>query len=476
MLIKNPIIANKKPTGNINITTTSPVDVTNYATATVVDSNLVAGNIKSRVSILGVSGNVTPAKTEQTKTVTFSSDGQEVTPDSGLVLSKVTINKPANLISENIKSGVTIAGVSGSYSGGTDYLALRCNQTTNYSYSSNEVTEVGNYAFYNDKKITSVSLPNATNISMYAFNTCTLLATAIFSSATSIGSNAFGGCPALATISFPAVTSLSTSAFNTCTSLTSVSFPSLTSISSNAFLSCTNLTSITLAKNQVCTLNNVNAIPATSNHHVNIYVPISLVASYRTATNWSTLYNNGYISILPIDGQLITTSVTNGTYSGDIAIANNGTATVTLSANNGYDLPSSITVSGASYTYNSTTGVVSLSNPTGAVSITAVCVQVVSGYTLSVSSFGTSPYGTGHAYYSLDDGSTWVEITGTGTLTTTASQVKFKTVEDSPAMESIYIKSTTLNLNLQNYGGATSSNYILSSNVTDITIEFIDQD
>lgn len=44
------------PTGNINITDTAETDVTAYATAQVVDENLVAGNIKKDVTILGVTG------------------------------------------------------------------------------------------------------------------------------------------------------------------------------------------------------------------------------------------------------------------------------------------------------------------------------------------------------------------------------------------------------------------------------------
>jgi hypothetical protein len=44
------------PSGNINITTMNQTDVTNYATAQVVDANIVAGNIKKNVSILGVIG------------------------------------------------------------------------------------------------------------------------------------------------------------------------------------------------------------------------------------------------------------------------------------------------------------------------------------------------------------------------------------------------------------------------------------
>lgn len=44
------------PTGNINITDTAETNVTAYATAQVVDENLVAGNIKKDVTILGVTG------------------------------------------------------------------------------------------------------------------------------------------------------------------------------------------------------------------------------------------------------------------------------------------------------------------------------------------------------------------------------------------------------------------------------------
>ena len=46
------------------------------------------------------------------------------------------------------------------------------------------------------------------------------------------------------------------------------------------------------------------------------------------------------------------------------------TATLTFSAKEGYSLPESITVTGASYTWNSSTGVVTLSNPTDNVVVT----------------------------------------------------------------------------------------------------------
>lgn len=44
------------PTGKLTITGTAEVDCAAYASAQVVDENLVAGNIKKDVTILGVTG------------------------------------------------------------------------------------------------------------------------------------------------------------------------------------------------------------------------------------------------------------------------------------------------------------------------------------------------------------------------------------------------------------------------------------
>ena len=77
----------------------------------------------------------------------------------------------------------------------------------------------------------------------------------------------------------------------------------------------------------------------------------------------------------------ITNTITDGTASGDTTIQRDSTATVTLTANKGYELPETVTVSGASYTYNQKTGVISLSNPTGPVTNTATCI--IETYTIT---------------------------------------------------------------------------------------------
>ena len=78
-------------------------------------STLVAGNIKTGVSIGGVTGTLEAKKEEETKTVdlAMASGNQTINPTSGKVLSQVVVKKPATLIAENIKKDVNIGGVTG---------------------------------------------------------------------------------------------------------------------------------------------------------------------------------------------------------------------------------------------------------------------------------------------------------------------------------------------------------------------------
>lgn len=78
-------------------------------------STLVAGNIKTGVSIGGVTGTLEVKKDEEAKTVdlAMASGNQTITPTSGKVLSQVVVKKPATLIAGNIKKDVNIGGVTG---------------------------------------------------------------------------------------------------------------------------------------------------------------------------------------------------------------------------------------------------------------------------------------------------------------------------------------------------------------------------
>lgn len=107
------------------ITPTSPRNGITQATVAAVDhtidANIIAGNIKSGVEILGVEGTYSGAViNNQNKNVTPSTSAQEITADNGYTglgtvnVSAVTSSIDENIQAANIVDGVSILGVIGS--------------------------------------------------------------------------------------------------------------------------------------------------------------------------------------------------------------------------------------------------------------------------------------------------------------------------------------------------------------------------
>ena len=147
-----------------------------------------------------------------------------------------------------------------------------------------------------------------------------------------------------------------------------------------AYNVATTITNGTATGAQTIAKNGTASVTLAANTGYNLPASITVVGAsytYDNTTGVITLSNpTANVTITAVCTAItypIVNSVTNGSASGDNSIAYGGTASVVLAASSGYILPSSISVSGASYTYDSTTGVVSLSAPTGNVSITAVC-------------------------------------------------------------------------------------------------------
>ena len=209
--------------------------------------------------------------------------------------------------------------------------------------------------------------------------------------------------------------------------------------------------------------------------------PVATAAN--TTVTWDAVTNAESYDVY-VDGELyentmggvtynITTTVTNGTYSGDTTITN--TATITITADSGYNLPDTVTVTGASYTWNKETGTLTLTNPTGAVTVSAVCETVAVGYNAVFDTKYLTVANT--CFYSVDDGATWIDCKNTSgsgtTFTIKTEQIKLK-CEGDGSNNGAYTAAKDSNNNnisaLSLYAGYnatdTSVNYTLTGNIT----------
>ena len=158
-----------------------------------------------------------------------------------------------------------------------------------------DVTIISDSSFRDCKKLNFTELPNTiATIGSYAFHGCSSLSlTKLPDSLTSLKNYAFASCTSLTKVEVPAgVTLVTNSSFRTCTGLTELTYKGdITSFEIQAFYGDTSLAKIVLP--------NVTSVPTLTNTNVFyntpiakgtglIYVPDTLVDSFKTATNWST--------------------------------------------------------------------------------------------------------------------------------------------------------------------------------------------
>ena len=153
----------------------------------------------------------------------------------------------------------------------------------------NSASFVANDAFGGNKTIQTVNLPYATKVGNRAFQNCKKLSQVNLPMCKTIGDNAFYFCSSLSQVSLPVCSTIGWNAFQGCYSLTQISLPMCSIIGGNALLGCSLLSIITIGYSSVCKLNGTNVFLDTqiTSSTGSIYVPTSLVDSYKSANYWS---------------------------------------------------------------------------------------------------------------------------------------------------------------------------------------------
>jgi hypothetical protein len=202
------------------------------------------------------------------KTITPGAQDQIAVSKGYFTGGNITVAGDGNLAASNIRSGVSIFGVSGSYAveAGETVRAIVTRSIS--SYTNSRVTLLGDFAL------------------------C---------------------LTPLTTAYFPNVIALS-GAFALCYSLITASFPQVATINEGAFYKCYNLKSLYLPGSSICQLLSTDAFTSTpiggysasAGCYGSIYVPASLVTSYQTATNW-TYFSSRFVALQSGTGEGATT-------------------------------------------------------------------------------------------------------------------------------------------------------------------------
>jgi hypothetical protein len=253
------------PTGNREIKSSSAIDVTNYATATVADSFLKANNIKSGLSILGVQGTFTNDATSAAGDLrageTAYVAGKKITGtiedydgsysgDGDVVEEPIEISLQQKTITTN---GIVTADAG--YTGLSKVIVDVPVSNNYFTYINNRVTTLPNYLFADNLNLTTLNVSAATNIQNYVCDHCENLASISAPLASSVGDNAFNTCTKLITVELPKTTSIGISCFANCTGLSKVKLSAATSIGNYAFNHCRSLKAVIIEQStSICSL------------------------------------------------------------------------------------------------------------------------------------------------------------------------------------------------------------------------------
>ena len=267
-LSTNPQLTSANGQININYQNTAKI------VSAIVTSGYISSNKSSALNITVSGGLQLPSLAAQTLTPTTTN--QTIAQYQWLTGSQ-TILGDSNLLASNIASGVSIFGVVGTFEGGASAVLGSKTITANgiysasndgydgysevtvdvgsgggeeidalimrtiTSYSNSTISIIGYSAFAGCSSLSTVNIPSCVSLYQGAFQNCTSLKSISLPECMSIGPNAFNWCDKLSEVSIPKVRWIGGQAFGYCKSLTSIYGPSVSQIYQTAFQGCTSL-------------------------------------------------------------------------------------------------------------------------------------------------------------------------------------------------------------------------------------------
>lgn len=239
--------------------------------------------------ILSTIDDLPTSKEEQEKVVDITENGTtEVTPDEGKTLSKVTVNVEVE-------------------QSGEDTLIMYLNKTLIHVRIEGLVELTAEGAFAGQSQLISVDLPNLFRPHDKLFQYCKKLTSVNLPKANYIGASSHENNISLESIKYPSAATVYTSSFINATKLKCVDIGITTNFArTTAFKGCNSFDTLILRGNEMSTLSNINNFDggafAEGASGGTIYVPSALIESYKTATNWSVLYEAGRCNFVAIEG------------------------------------------------------------------------------------------------------------------------------------------------------------------------------
>lgn len=173
------------------------------------------------------------------------------------------------------------------------------------------------YLFAKCTELTSFSAPKMTRTSDFLLYGCTSLVELDVKELTDSGAQFARFCSSLRTVVLPKMQVLYNACFSGCTSLETVDILGDNYIHAGVFGDDANFTTLIIRKNGVCTLQNINNFNntpfASGKSGGTLYVPSAQIASYQSASNWSTILGYANNQIKAIEGSIYETQYADGT-------------------------------------------------------------------------------------------------------------------------------------------------------------------